>query len=66
MFSNSNFKSFLPKVQEDYEIKRYFWNEDIRIYSITYYSDSNVIVKSFRPNILSIPIANITSMDKEN
>lgn len=61
-----SFKSFLPKVKEDYEIKRYFWNEDIRIYSITYYSDSNVIVKSFRPNILSIPIANITSMDKEN
>jgi len=60
-----SFKSFLPKVQEDYEIKRYFWNEDIRIYSITYYSDSNVIVKSFRPNILSIPIINITKMDKE-
>lgn len=60
-----SFKSFLPKVKDDYEIKRYFWNEDIRIYSITYYSDSNVIVKSFRPNILSIPIANIISMDKE-
>lgn len=61
--STVSFKSFLPKVKWDYVLKRYFWNEDIRIYSMTYYRDDHVIVKSFRPNILSIPISNITSME---
>lgn len=63
--STISLKSFLPKVKQDYVLKRYFWNEDIRIYSMTYYSDDNAMVKSFRPNILSIPISNITSMNVE-
>lgn len=56
-------KTFIPKIKHEYLFKRYFWYEDIRIYSFARFSDEHVDIVTFRPNIVLIPIPTKTDID---
>ena len=56
-------KSFIPKIRMEYSLKRYYWYEDIRIFSMSVYEDDCVYVRSFRPNILVIPLSTKVNVD---